>query len=161
MHVRNSTLRFTEAEVSKGEQGWCHWQSIIIITLQGAIWDFQQSPHCAVNRLQHVDSSGLGTILCKSCATHWALIMCNSCYVPSGTKGQLLSFAELKLHLFELYFIGWTINHWRRGGNWSTRRKPPATSFRKCHILKPENSSPTWDSNPHNSIGGRLGKQTC
>ena len=46
-------------------------------------------------------------------------------------------------------------------GNRNTRRKPLATSFRKCHILKPENSSPKRDSNPHNSIGGRLRKQTC
>ena len=47
------------------------------------------------------------------------------------------------------------------GEDRSTRRKPLATSFRKCHILKPEDSSPKRDSNPHNSIGGRLGKQTC
>ena len=45
-------------------------------------------------------------------------------------------------------------------------RKPeypekPLASFRKCHILKPEDSSPKRDSNPHNSIGGRSGKQTC
>ena len=48
------------------------------------------------------------------------------------------------------------------GGNRSTRRKPPTTSFRKSHILKPENSSPSRDSNPHLNIGGsRLpGKQT-
>ena len=38
-------------------------------------------------------------------------------------------------------------------------RKPLTKSFRKCHILKPENSSPKPDSNPHSSIGGRLGKQ--
>ena len=49
----------------------------------------------------------------------------------------------------------------RRGGNRSTRRKPLATSFRKCHILESEDSSPKRDSNPHNSIGGGLGKQTC
>ena len=47
------------------------------------------------------------------------------------------------------------------GGNWSTCRKPLMMSFRKCHILKPENSSPDRDSNPHSGIGGRLGKQTC
>ena len=34
-----------------------------------------------------------------------------------------------------------TINWWRRGGNRSTQRKPLTMSFRKCHILKPENSS--------------------
>ena len=40
-------------------------------------------------------------------------------------------------------------------------KKPLTTSLRKCHILKPEDSSPKRDSNPHNSAGGRLGKQTC
>ena len=55
---------------------------------------------------------------------------------------QLLSLTELKSHLSELYFTGWTINWQRRGGNRSTRRKPLATNFRKCHILKPEDSSP-------------------
>ena len=35
------------------------------------------------------------------------------------------------------------------------------TSFRKCHILQPEDSSPKRDSNPCSSIGGRLRKQTC
>ena len=52
------------------------------------------------------------------------------------------------------------LNRWRRGGNQSTQRKPLAMSFRKCHILQPEDSSPKRDSNPRSSIGGRLGKQT-
>ena len=42
---------------------------------------------------------------------------------------QLLSLTELKLHLFELYFIGWTSDRGRRGGNRSTRRKTLATRF--------------------------------
>ena len=51
---------------------------------------FLQSPHCAANCLHHVRSSGPGAIVCKSRATHRALITCNmSCYVPRGTKGQL------------------------------------------------------------------------
>ena len=74
---------------------------------------------------------------------------------------QLLSLTELTSHLFELYFITWTINRWRRIGRRSTRRKPLATSFRKCLILQLEDSSPKRHSNPHNSIDGRLGKQTC
>ena len=41
------------------------------------------------------------------------------------------------------------------------KRKKTMTSFRKCYMLKPENSSPKRDSNPHSSIDGRLGKQTC
>ena len=43
------------------------------------------------------------------------------------------------------------------GGNRSTRRKPLATSFRKCDTL-PEDSSPKRDTNPRSSICGRLGK---
>ena len=39
--------------------------------------------------------------------------------------------------------------------------KTLAMSFTKCHVLKPEDSSPKRDSNPCSSIGGRLGKQTC
>ena len=47
------------------------------------------------------------------------------------------------------------------------RRKPEhpektsGDDLQKCHIQKPEDSSPRRYSNPHNSIGGRLGKQTC
>ena len=76
---------------------------------------------------------------------------------------QLLSLKEFKSHLFKLYVTGWTMNRWRRKGNWSTQRKPLATSFRKCHILKAWrfHPQPKRDSNPHNSIGGRLGKQMC
>ena len=50
---------------------------IIIIAFKGAIRDFLQSPHSAANRLQHVRSSGPGAIVCKSRATHRALITCN------------------------------------------------------------------------------------
>ena len=61
---------------------------ILIISFKGAISDFLQSPHCVVNHLQHVCSSGPGAIVCKSRATHRALITCNmSCYMPRGTKG--------------------------------------------------------------------------
>ena len=56
---------------------------------------------------------------------------------------QLVSLTEFKSHLFELYFIGWTIKRWRRGGNRSTWRKLLMTSFRKCHILKPEHQAPS------------------
>ena len=39
--------------------------------------------------------------------------------------------------------------------------KTPGDELQKCHILRLEDSSPKQDSNPHNSIGGRIGKQTC
>ena len=83
---------------------------IIIIAFKGAIRDFLQSPHSAANCLQHARSSGPGAIVCKSRATHRALITCNmSCYVRAtwyeGTA-QLLSSTELKSHSFQLYFVG-------------------------------------------------------
>ena len=45
---------------------------------------------------------------------------------------------------FDLSFIllAETINWWRGEENQSIQRKSPITSFRKCHILKPENSKP-------------------
>ena len=50
---------------------------------------FLQSPHCSANRLQHDRSSGSGAVVCKSRATHRALITCNMpCYVRRGTKEQ-------------------------------------------------------------------------
>ena len=47
---------------------------IIIIAFKGAIRDFLQSPHSAANCLQHARSSGPGAIVCKSRATHRALM---------------------------------------------------------------------------------------
>ena len=98
--------------------------------------------------------------VCKSCAIHRAFITCSMpCAIWYKGTAQLLSLTEFKSHFFFflLYFIGWTINRWRRGGNQSNQRKPPMISFRKYHILK----SPKWASNQHSGIGGRLGKQTC
>ena len=53
---------------------------IIIIAFKGAIRDFLQSPHSSANCLQHVRSSGSGTIVCKSRATLRALVTCK-CHV--------------------------------------------------------------------------------
>ena len=55
---------------------------IIIIAFKGAIRDFLQSPHSTAKSLQHVyvRSSGPVAIVCKSCATHRALITCK-CHV--------------------------------------------------------------------------------
>ena len=47
---------------------------MIMITLKGVIRDFLQSPHCAANCFQHVRSSGEDAVVCKSRATHRALI---------------------------------------------------------------------------------------
>ena len=53
---------------------------IIIIAFKGTIRDFLQSPHSAANCLQHARSSGPGAIMCKSRATHRALIT-SKCHV--------------------------------------------------------------------------------
>ena len=53
---------------------------IIIIAFKGAIRDFLQSPHSAANCLKYTLSSGQGAIVCKSRATHRALIACK-CHV--------------------------------------------------------------------------------
>ena len=68
----------------------------------------------------------------KSCATHQALITCIMFYATLYEReAQCLSLTEFKWHLFKLYYIGWTINCWRRGGQPSIRRNPLMTSFRK------------------------------
>ena len=76
---------------------------IMIIAFKGTNRDWQ-SPHCAANRLQHV----------RSVATQRALITCKHVMLRAkwyeGTA-QLWSLTELKLYLFELYFIGWIIKH--------------------------------------------------
>ena len=73
----------------------------IIIALKGAIRDFLQTPHCSTNCLQHVRSSGLGAIVCKSHATHQALITCNMlCAMRNERTVQLLRLTECKSHLF-------------------------------------------------------------
>ena len=67
-----------------------------MIALTGAIQESLQSPRCTPNCLQHECSSGQGAFVCKSHATHRALIMCNmSC--ATGYKGtaQLSSLIEL------------------------------------------------------------------
>ena len=53
---------------------------MIIIAFKGAIQDLLQSPHSAANCLQHVHSSGPGAVVCKSRATHQAIITCK-CHV--------------------------------------------------------------------------------
>ena len=65
----------------------------IIIGFKGAVRDFLQSPRCASNCLKNVRSSGQGTIVCKSRATHRAPITCNVLYATwyEGTA-QLFSF---------------------------------------------------------------------
>ena len=52
-----------------------------------------------MNHLQHVHSSGPSAIVCKSCATHRALITCNMCYVPQTNSRKTRS-AHKHLHMY-------------------------------------------------------------
>ena len=68
------------ASVTYGKYAVClvcnkKWRLIIIVTLKGASRDFLQCLHCTVSCVQCIRSSGPGAIVCKSCATHRALIM--------------------------------------------------------------------------------------
>ena len=53
---------------------------------------------------------------------------------------SVIKFDSLNHIYFSFILLSETISWWR-GGNQSTRRKPLMTSFRKCHILKPESST--------------------
>ena len=100
---------------------------------------------------------------CANLMQHIQHLPCATCRVTCHVVWRDSS--AIKVDRVAIAFIWalfyWLNHRWRRGGNRSTRRKPQATSFRKCHILQPEDTSPKRDSNPHSSIGGRLGKQTC
>ena len=94
-------------------------------------YDEERKKELPANCLQHIRTSGQGTIMCTSLSTHWALIMCNkSCATCYERTAQLLYLTEFKSHLLQLYFWGWNTYWWRRGGNWSTRRKPLMMSLR-------------------------------
>ena len=66
--------RFTRKEITIVRN---HLNITIMTTLKGVIRDFLQSPHCAARCLLHVHSSDQGAIVCKSRATHLALITYN------------------------------------------------------------------------------------
>ena len=80
----------------------------IIIALKGAIRDFLKSPHCAARCLQHVRSSGQGSIVYKSRATHRALyhVQHAVCLVVQRDSSANIFLTELKSHLLQLSFNG-------------------------------------------------------
>ena len=134
----------------------------IILNLKGIILNLLQSPHYAMNYLQHTHSSGQDATICKSHSTHWALITSNmSCGLWYKGTVQPLSLTELKSHTSSLYFIGRNNYPMKEGRKPEYPKEIPMTSFRKCHTLKPKNSNSNQDSNPHSSTYRRrlLGKQ--
>ena len=92
------------------------------------------------------------------CATRRALITCNTpCATRYEETAQLLGLTRVEIAFMQL---AETINRWKRGGNRSTQRKHPTTSFRNSRIMKPENPSPCRDSSLRFTVGGKclLGK---
>ena len=81
---------------------------IIVIAFKGAIRDFLQSPHSAANCLQHVPSSGPGATICKSRATHWALIT-RKCHVTCHLVQRDSS--AIKFDRVEIAFV-WALFYW-------------------------------------------------
>ena len=81
---------------------------LLLIAFKGAIRDFLQSPHSAANLLQHVRSSGPGAIVCKSRATHRALITCK-CHVTCHLVQRDSS--AIKFDRVEIAFI-WALFYW-------------------------------------------------
>ena len=77
---------------------------MMMMTLTGAIPDCLQSPHCAANCLQPICSSGHRAVMCKSRATHLALITFSrlTCQYATWYEGtvRLRIMRELKSHLF-------------------------------------------------------------
>ena len=107
-----------------------HWALIMCNTLSAYhvqhIERLSCATHWALIMCNTLSAYHVQHIECLSCATHWVLIMCN---MLSATwyEGQfsLQVWQCCKSHLFQFYFIGWTINRWRRGGNQSTWERPP------------------------------------
>ena len=139
---------------------------IIIIAFKGAIQVcFFLFFYNLLTAPQTVSNTYVQVARAQPCANHRALITCK-CHVTCHLVRRDSSAIKLDSWIWNCIYLSFILlaeplHRWRRGGNQSTRRKPLATSFRKCHILQPEDSSPKRDSNPHSSIGGRLGKQTC
>ena len=107
---------------------------------------FVTAPHCAANL------SPTPMLLWLGCSC--VQIMCSawSAHHVVWKNSSAIEFDRVEIAFILALF------YWLHQSTWW---KLLTMSFRKCHILKPQNSSPNWDSNPHSSIGGRLGKQTC
>ena len=104
-------------------------------------------PGC--NRVQHVQH--IERLSHATCHVTWHMVRRDSSAIKFDSWNRIY---------FSFILLDEPINRWSREGNRSTWRKPLVASFRKWHILQPKDLSPKWDSNPHSSIGGRLGKLT-
>ena len=100
---------------------------ILIITLKSAIRDWLQSPDCAANCLHHAR-----VVRAQLCANHIQHVVL--CHLVRRDSSAIKFDRVWNRIYFSFMSLAETIDWWRRGGNWSARRKPLMTSFRKCHI---------------------------
>ena len=89
----------------------------------------------------------------QSCANHvqhiGALIACNmSCATWYEGTAQLLSLAELKSHLFYLYFVGWYYLSMKEGTKREYPEKTPDNKLQKLPHTKARKSKPQTRLDP-------------
>ena len=89
-----------------------HEHIIIKIAFKCAIRDFLQSPHSTANCVQQLRSSGRDATMCKSHATHRALITnrCHVCATWYEVTAQLFSLTELKSHYLSFILLAEPLN---------------------------------------------------
>ena len=112
-----------------------------MIALKGAIQDFtisslcrKPSPTCRLKWSGH-------SRVQITCNTSSAYVQHVCHVVQRDSSAIMFDRVEISFTL-AFYFTGWNHKPMKEA------RKPLMTSFRKCHMLKPENSSPDGDSNP-------------
>ena len=94
-----------------------------------------QSHHCAT--VFYTYAQVARAQLCANHVQHIERLSLATC-VPRGGKGQVSYNVWQSWNHICLSFIllAETISQRRRGGKWSTQRKPLTRSFRKCYILE-------------------------
>ena len=123
---------------------------------------FLQYPHCAVELFPTCTLKWPGRnrmqITCSTSGAHYVQQVCHM--VRRDSSANKFDRVEIAFTLALFYWLKPLTNE---GGEETgvPGENLLATNFRKCYILKPEDSNPNRDSNPHSSIGSRLGKQTC
>ena len=144
--------------------GWVsmlHVIMIIIIAFKGAIRNFLQSPHSAANCLQRVGSSGPGAIVCKSRATHRALITCK-CHVTCHLvrrDSSAINFDRVEIaFIWAFYFIGWTMKPMKEGRKPEYPEKTPGDELQKMPHTSARRFKPQARLEPRifRSRGGHL-----
>ena len=106
---------------------------ILIIAFEGAIRDFLQSPHKAANCFQHARSSGPGATVCKSRATHRALITCK-CHVMCHLvrrDSSSIKFDRVEIAFIRAYFVGGIIKPMKEGRKPECPEKNPGDKLQK------------------------------